>query len=161
MLLFALLPSGTEVSVDVDETGTLSAVARAVEAAAGVSADFRLCLRHPDGSEVGDPSQPLCGSGLEDGCRVVVDAVPRPFTVLVRQLTGRVVRCQVDASSTLHDLKMKIQDGDGLPPDQAWLVFSGTLLADEARTLGDYGLYEGAVVHMALKFRPPSSSSSS
>lgn len=72
--------------------------------------------------------------------------------LFVKTLTGKTVSIEIEEGESIEDVKAKIAEKEGIPPEQQRIIFGGQQLQD-GKTVDDYNIGDDATLHLVLRLR--------
>ena len=104
-----------------------------------------------NGIRLDDDTKSLSDYNIQDKDTINLFISKASF-VFIKTLTGKTITVEIIPDEVISDMKLRIQEKEGIPPDQQRLFYGGKHLQDD-RTLDDYDIKNAHTIHMLLRLR--------
>lgn len=150
MQLFVKTLTGKTVSIEVEEGESIEDVKAKIAEKEGIPPEQQRLIF--GGQQLQDSKTIDDYDVGDDATLHLVLRLRGGMQLFVKTLTGKTVSIEVEEGESIEDVKAKIAEKEGIPPEQQRLIFGGQQLQD-SKTIDDYDVGDDATLHLVLRLR--------
>lgn len=145
-----IYPEKTDTEIVCNTTEPLSSLKNKIHNQLGVPMDKKLFSFH--GRECADHETLRYYHVFHNDDLLLWEPPSQGMTVFVKTLTGKTMEIDIHPNDLVYDLMTKIEDREGIPPDEQRIIFAGRQLESQKR-LFQYNIGPDSTVHLVLRLR--------
>eukprot|EP00347_Sterkiella_histriomuscorum_P006632 403352030 len=148
--IFVRTLTGKTITIEVELDDTIECIRAKIQDKPGMPPDH---IRLVFGGKKLQDGKILSDYGLQKESTIhMVLRLRGGMQIFVKALTGRTITLEVEQDESIESIRAKLQDKEGIPPDQLRLIFGGKELL-VGKTLKDYGIQKESTIFTVLRLR--------
>jgi surface protein len=152
--IFVRLVEGKQLTLDVEPSDTIETVKKKIEVIEGLKPEQQKLIF---ASQFLEDNKTLSEYKIKYQSTLHLVIRLRGIKKFIRiffkkVLTGEIITLDVEPSDTIEKVKKKIQEKEGIKPEEQKFLFAGMQLGDNY-TIADYKIKENSTIHLILNLR--------